>query len=187
MIYDVIVIGGGASGMMAAGRAAELGRRVLLLEKNVHLGEKLKITGGGRCNITNAEDDEQVLLSHYAEGKDFLHSPFSQFGVKDTFSFFESRGLPLVVQARKRAFPQSERAGDVFAVMDEYLRSGKVRVHTNATVERISAQDGHITSVTVDGEEFEANSFILATGGKSHPETGSTGDGFRWLAELGHT
>src|SRR3989338_10517754 len=94
--YDVIVIGGGAAGMMAAGRAAENGKRVLLLEKNKHLGEKLKITGGGRCNITNAEENERLLLSNYGAAEKFLYTCFSQFGVQDTFEFFAKRGLPLV-------------------------------------------------------------------------------------------
>ncbi|MDO8495137.1 MAG: aminoacetone oxidase family FAD-binding enzyme [bacterium] len=184
--FDIIVIGGGAAGMMAAGRAAERGRRVLLLEKNKNLGEKLKITGGGRCNITNAEEDEQVLLSHYGSAKSFLHSPFSQFGVKDTFSFFESRGLPLVVQARKRAFPKTERAIDVFKVLQKYIQQGRVEVRTGMNVERINVLDGNISHVIANGEKFTATSFILATGGKSHPETGSTGDGFSWLTLLGH-
>ena len=89
--YDVMVIGGGASGMMAAGRAAARGRRVLLLEKNRQLGEKLKITGGGRCNLTNAQASERLFLAHYGSAAPFLYSPFAQFGVKDTFSFFETR------------------------------------------------------------------------------------------------
>ncbi|MDP3763391.1 MAG: aminoacetone oxidase family FAD-binding enzyme [bacterium] len=184
--YDVIVIGGGASGMMAAGRAAERGRHVLLLEKNAELGAKLKITGGGRCNIANAEEDELALLAHYGEASSFLHSPFSQFGLKETFLFFESRGLPLVVQARKRAFPKTEKAIDVFRVLDKYLRQGKVDVRTKANVERIEAQAGRIGAVIVNGKKLVASSFILATGGKSRPETGSTGDGFLWLIELLH-
>jgi predicted Rossmann fold flavoprotein len=194
MNYDVIVIGGGASGMMAAGRAAERGKRVLLLEKNPTLGAKLKITGGGRCNIANAEEDEQVLLSHYGDAKPFLHSPFSQFGLKKTFEFFESRSLPLVVQARKRAFPKTERALDVFRVLEKYMKKGSVEVRNHANVQgfestrgRGSSGNGRITAVTVNGREITADSFILATGGKSHPETGSTGDGFAWLAKLGHT
>ncbi len=184
--YDVIVIGGGASGMMAAGRAAEHGRKVLLLEKNAELGAKLKITGGGRCNITNAEEDEQVLLSHYGKAKGFLHSPFSQFGVKDTFTFFESRGLPLVVQVRKRAFPKTEKAIDVFKVLEKYLQSGKVEIMTKSKVEKIQTENGQISYVMVNGKKFVGSSYILATGGKSHPETGSTGDGFSWLETLGH-
>lgn len=184
--YDVIVIGGGASGMMAAGRAAARGKRVLLLEKNRELGSKLKITGGGRCNITNAEEDERVLLAHYGRAKAFLYSPFSQFGVKDTFSFFESLGLPLVVQAHKRAFPKTEKAIDVFRVLKDYLGKGNVDVYMGANVEQVMARDGRISSVVINGKELVASSFILATGGKSHPETGSTGDGFSWLTKLGH-
>ena len=184
--YDVIVIGGGASGMMAAGCAAERGRNVLLLEKNKFLGEKLKITGGGRCNITNAED-KQKLLSNYGSAKVFLHSPFSQFGIKDTFSFFESRGLPLVVQAHNRVFPKTEKALDVFFVLNKYLIESRVKVLTNSGVDRFVFKDGEIKSVFVKGKEFSADSFILSVGGKSHPETGSTGDGFSWLSDMGHT
>ncbi|MEK7094228.1 MAG: NAD(P)/FAD-dependent oxidoreductase [Patescibacteria group bacterium] len=187
MHYDVIVIGGGASGMMAAGRAAERGKRVLLLEKNPELGAKLKITGGGRCNITNAEEDERLLLEHYGDAKPFLHSPFSQFGVVNTFSFFESRHLPIIVQARKRAFPKSERAVDVVKTLKDYLKKGNVTVRTKANVEKIKATDNQIASIMVNGENLTASSYILATGGKSHPETGSTGDGFSWLKKIGHT
>lgn len=187
MDYDVVIIGGGASGMMAAGRAAELGKRVLLLEKNAELGAKLKITGGGRCNITNAEEDEQVFLARYGDAMQFLHSPFSQFGVKNTFSFFESRGLPLVVQGHKRVFPKTERAIDVFRILEEYLRLGRVEVRTKANVMGINVLNDRISAVVVDGEHLAASSFILATGGKSHPETGSTGDGFTWLTRIGHT
>ena len=105
--FDVVVIGGGASGMMAAGRAAECGARVLLLEKNKRLGEKLRITGDGRCNITNAEYDTHKFLDIFGSSRHFLFSSFSQFGVKDTFTFFESHGLPLVIQARLRVFPKT--------------------------------------------------------------------------------
>lgn len=187
MVYDVIVVGGGASGMMAAGRAAERGKRVLLLDRNHELGAKLKITGGGRCNITNAEEDKEILLGHYGQAKPFLQSPFAQFGVRDTFAFFESRGLPLTVQARKRAFPKTERAEDVFRVLEKYLKTGKVEVRTRTGVERIKTLGGHVRTVVANGRDLAADSFILATGGKSHPETGSTGDGFSWLADLGHT
>ncbi len=186
MEYDVVVIGGGASGMMAAGRAASRGKRVLLLEKNAELGAKLKITGGGRCNITNAQDDEQIFLAQYGEAMPFLHSPFSQFGVKDTFSFFQSRGLPLVVEARGRAFPETQRAADVFQVLLKYLNDGGVEVRANANVERINVLGGRISSILVNDKQITATSFILATGGTSHPETGSTGDGFSWLSILGH-
>ncbi|HVU75524.1 MAG TPA: aminoacetone oxidase family FAD-binding enzyme [Candidatus Paceibacterota bacterium] len=184
--YDVIVIGGGAAGMMAAGRAAERGRRALLLEKNPKLGKKLSITGGGRCNITNAEKDTHVLLKNYGDSEPILHSPFSKFGVAETFAFFESRGLPLIVEARKRAFPQSQKAEDVVRVMREYLQEGGVVIRTQSAVRDISVADGRIVSILAD-QEYSADTYIFATGGLSHPETGSTGDGFAWLKRLGHT
>jgi len=187
MDYDVVVIGGGASGMMAAGRAGERGKRVLLLEKNDRLGAKLKITGGGRCNITNAENDKQLFLAHYGKAKPFLFSAFSQFGVNDTFSFFESRGLPLITQAHNRVFPKTERATDVSRVLENYLKSSEVEIRTKVNVERLETSEGKINAVVVDRKRILASSFILATGGKSHPETGSTGDGFSWLKNMGHT
>lgn len=186
-IYDVIVIGGGAAGMMAAGRAGQNGRKVLLLEKNKNLGEKLKITGGGRCNITNAESNQQLLLANYGQAKKFLHSCFSQFGVADTFEFFTSRGLPLIVQAGKRAFPKTEKAIDVFRVLEKYLKQGGVEVISNIKVDKIIVKDSKIEKIIAGKKEFTAKKYILATGGQSHPETGSTGDGFTWLKNLGHT
>lgn len=184
--YDVIVIGGGASGMMAAGRAAERGRRVLLLEKNASLGQKLAISGGGRCNITHVEDDIHELLRHYGDAGRFLYSPFSQFGVTETFSFFEKLGLPLVEQVHKRVFPASERATDVIQVLKRYMDSGNVTIISGAPVSRILSNNQRITGVTTGGITYTADSYVIATGGLSHPETGSTGDGFNWLRELGH-
>jgi predicted Rossmann fold flavoprotein len=185
--YDVIVIGGGASGMMAAGRAAELGKRVLLIEKNKKLGAKLAISGGGRCNITNAERDEKKLLANYGKAEQFLYSPFALFGVDSTFEFFESRGLSLKVEANNRAFPISENAADVIEVLRQYMAKGNVEVHLNKTVTNFVGKAGTIQQVVVGKEVFSAETYVLATGGVSHPETGSTGDGFTWLEELGHT
>lgn len=184
--YDVIVVGGGASGMMAVGTSAVQGKKVLLLEKNKKLGEKLKITGGGRCNITNAEYNTRALLKNYGEAEPFLHSLFSQFGVQDTFSFFESHGLPLVVQARNRAFPNTEKAVDVQKVMEKYCSHPNVTIKTDAPVEKILKKGSRIIGVVVKGVTYTASSYIVATGGMSHPETGSTGDGFTWLRDLGH-
>lgn len=185
--YDLIVVGGGASGLMAAGRAAERGLRVLLLEKNRRLGEKLRISGGGRCNITNAEYDEHLLLPAYGQSEQYLYSLFSQFGVKDTFSFFEKMGLPLVVQARKRAFPNTEKAEDVVKVLEKYIRDNGVIVKTGITITEIRGGKNGIESVSTGKETFEAKEYIFATGSISHPETGSTGDGLKWLKKLGHT
>lgn len=186
--YDVIVIGGGASGMMAAGRAAERGRRVLLLEKNKQLGKKLSVTGGGRCNILNAETDTRKLLANYGEAAKFLHSPFSQHAMQDSWDFFIDRDLPLVVEARKRAFPKSMQAPDVTKVMRQYLVENRVEIKVGETVTGLETDGALITAVTTrGGQRYTATTFILATGGASHQETGSTGEGVEWLQELGYT
>ena len=185
--FDVIVIGGGASGLMAAGRAAENGAKVLLLEKNKKMGEKLKITGGGRCNITNAEYDTHELLRHYGPAGKFLFSAFAKFGVKETFSFFEGRGLPLVIEARKRAFPSTHKAMDVYNVLEKYVKGGNTTIKLNSPVTKVNFERGHIISISCSGQEYFASNFIFATGGATHRETGSTGDGFGWLKKIGHT
>lgn len=184
--FDVIVIGGGASGMMAAGRAAERGKRVMLIEKNRVLGKKLAITGGGRCNVTNAEYDTRTLLTHYKDAAKFLHSPFSQFGVKDTFVFFEALGLPLKIEAGKRAFPETERAEDVVAVMKRYLTRSHVTIKSNLRADGFVKKGARITGVVTKEGTYEADAFILATGGASHEETGASDEGIKWLAKLGH-
>lgn len=185
--FDVIVVGGGAAGLIAAGRAAERGLSVLLLEKNKELGKKLSISGGGRCNVTNAESDEHTLLRAYGAAEPFLYSLFSQFGVKDTFSFFESRGLPLVVQARNRAFPKTEKAQDVVRVLETYIKKEKATIIVGTPVLTVVTDGKRITGVTTAGQTYRAKDYIFATGSVSHPETGSTGDGFPWLRALGHT
>lgn len=185
-IWDLIIIGGGASGMMAGSIAGSRGRSVLLIDKNKSLGEKLKITGGGRCNITNAEPDIHKMLKVYGKGAPFLYSPFAIFGVKDTFNYFESRGLPLVIQARNRVFPVTEKAIDVYEVLQKELVKNHVTIKNNLTVKRIIVKNKKVESIETDNGIYFAKSFILATGGLSHPETGSTGDGFKWLKDIGH-
>ena len=187
-IYDVVVIGGGASGMFAALRSAEQGKRVILIEKNKELGKKLSITGGGRCNITNAEFDTRALLAHYGEASKFLFSPFSQFGVQDTFDFFTKRGMPLVVEGGKRAFPETQSAPSVTLLLKTLLSKNGVTLKTGYKVQGfIQDEDGKIIGVQTNKEVFTAKSYILATGGSSHQHTGSTGEGINWLREIGHT
>ncbi len=173
--------------MMAAGRASERGLSVLLLEKNKGLGDKLNITGGGRCNITNAEMDTNIFLKSYGDAKDFLFSPFSQFGIKDTFSFFESRGVPLVIEARKRVFPLSQKASDVTKTMEQYILSGRVTVKKDVNIKNLTTDGNVILSADTSSNKFKARYFVIATGGLSRPETGSTGDGFLWLKKLKHS
>ena len=186
--WDVVVIGGGASGMMAAGRAGEMGARVLLLEKNEGLGKKLLITGGGRCNVTNAELDTRKFLAKFTESGKYLHSPFSQWSVQESLDFFHLRHMQTKEEAEKRVFPLSNTAQSVWDTLVAYLKETSVTVRSEAHVTKIHNEGDKITSVELRGGEMIYSAvFILATGGKSHPETGSTGDGYTWLRKLGHT
>lgn len=173
--------------MMAAGRAAERGRRVLLIEKNKELGKKLSITGGGRCNIFNAEEDIHKLLENYGEASRFLYSPFSQHGMQDSHDFFEKRGLNIVVEARKRAFPKSQRASDVTDTMKKYVTSNNVELKTNTKVKGFRIEDGKIIGVETSNGLYVADTYVLSTGGSSYKDTGSTGEGVDWLKDLGYT
>ena len=187
MDFDVVVIGGGPAGMMAAARAGELGARVLLLEKNPTLGKKLLITGGGRCNILHAEFDPKRLVAKYGKKGQALHSVFAKFGAQETWNFFESKGLKLKVEVEQRAFPVSDNAGDVLAVLLRALKQSNVTVKTDCTVKRIETDGSLITKVVHSLGEDQGLNYIIATGGKSRPETGSTGEGFGWLRSIGHT
>jgi predicted Rossmann fold flavoprotein len=185
--YDVIVIGGGAAGMIAAGRAAEMGAKVALLEKNSKLGKKLLITGGGRCNITNAELDVKKMVAKYGPKGKALFGSFSRFGVEDTLKFFNEKGLPTKIEAEKRAFPVSNKAEDVWKVLLSYLKENNVEIIYDSPVVEITQEDGKILNVRTKSATYSAKNFIVATGGKSRPETGSTGEGFEWMKAIGHS
>lgn len=190
-IWDVVVIGGGPAGMMAAGRAAENGAKVILLEKNPTLGVKLLITGGGRCNVTNAQYDVRTFLKKYNskehQSDKFLFSAFSQFDVKNAIDFFNQKGMPTKVEAENRVFPLSNTSQSVWDVLVEYIKKNMVEIVTNSNVVGFEKDNNKIMSVKLkNGKKIHAKRFILATGGTSRPETGSTGDGFKWLREIGH-
>ena len=184
--YDVVVLGGGASGMMAAVFAARSGAKVVLIEKNSRLGAKVRISGGGRCNILNAEFDSRVLLANYGKSAKFLHSAFAQFGAQDSVDFFTNLGLPIKVEARNRAFPVSDDANDVVRVLEGEMVKFGVEIVRSARIKSINKVGDKIESIVCTTGEYMGDSYVLATGGMSRPETGSTGDGFDWLADLGH-
>ncbi len=192
-IWDVVVIGGGPAGLMSASIAAKYGAKVLLLEKNDVMGKKLLLTGGGRCNLTNADPDVRNFVSKFGKKGDFLFSPLSIFGTDDTIRFFEKLGIKTKVEPGFRVFPESDNALDVLGVLTKLAKENGVEFKLGALVAHIKKSSprggasGKISSVILEnGEEIKAKNFILATGGKSHPETGSTGDGFKWLKEIGH-
>ncbi len=188
--YDVCVVGGGPAGMMAAGRAAELGASVILVEKNEGLGKKLLITGGGRCNVTNDTPDDRAFLAKLKGKGKFLFSAFAQHAVPESLEFFHRAGMETKVENEGRVFPASNTARSVYDVLVAYMKKGKVEVATGVSAKGFHVRDGKVVGLNVAGvgaQTIVADSYILATGGTSAPETGSTGEGFRWLAAAGHT
>ena len=188
MKYDLIVIGGGPAGMMAAGRAAEKGARVLLLEKRTQLGVKLSITGKGRCNITNAEFDDRSLIKKYGKNGKFLFSSFHAFGPREVINFFEERNIKTKIERGNRVFPVSDKSRTVIEALIAYLKQHNVTIKTNAAVKSIISQGTTIDMVVLqNGEKFKADAYALCTGGQAYPQTGSTGDAYAWLKKIGHT
>jgi predicted Rossmann fold flavoprotein len=185
-IYDVIVIGGGPAGLMAAGRAAELGAQVLLLEKNKQVGIKLLMTGGSRCNVTN-NSPLRSLIADYGLSGPFLFSALSIFGSNDLINFFEKFGLVFKTEDRGRVFPQDNKASSILQALLEYNKKNKVEILTEANVEKILKQANQIDKIILkDGREFKARKYIIAAGGKSYPSSGSSGEVYDWLKFLGH-
>jgi len=187
----VIIVGGGAAGMMAAIFAARNGHQVTLLEKNDKLGKKLFITGKGRCNFTNACDGEDLIKSIVTNGK-FLYSAFCKFSNYDVMGFFDTLGLKYKVERGNRVFPTSDRASEVIAVLTKELERLAVKVLLNAEVMNITAKNDIFQSVVYRNTagkivKLYADKVILATGGNSYQSTGSNGDGYRFAKALGHT
>jgi predicted Rossmann fold flavoprotein len=186
--YNLAVIGGGAAGMFAAGHAAELGSKVILLEKKDRLGIKLMITGKGRCNITNAEEDIKSLIKNYGENGKFLHSAFHNFSNKDTVNFFESHNLPIKVERGNRIFPVSDKSHDIISCLKDFLKDNNVKIKLNSSAKKIITKNNQIEKIILETEEeIFADNFIFCTGGKSYPLTGSDGSAYKLLKQIGHT
>lgn len=186
-LWDVVVVGGGPAGMMAAGVAAARGKKVLLLEKNKTLGKKLLITGGGRCNVTNNKSDIREMLATYKKSDKFLFSAFSQFGVTEALHFFYSRGMPTKEENEGRVFPLSNTAQSVWDVLVREMQKNGVVVRTGVVVKYMTQKKDGFSIVLQNGAEIHASTCVMAVGGTSRPETGSSGDGYMWARAFGHT
>lgn len=184
--YDVIVIGGGAAGMFAAGFAALKGAKVLLLEKNRRCGAKILITGKGRCNLTNSEADPRKFIAPFGKNGKALLTALYAFGVTDVMRFFEERGVPLKVERGGRVFPAQGDAGDVNRVLEKFVAEAGVELLTGCEVKDLAMEGDRLGAVQTSRGRFAADRFIVATGGLSYPETGCTGDGYDWAASCGH-
>ena len=185
MKYDVIVVGGGPAGMFAAITAAQQGSKVLLLEVNGRLGKKLLITGKGRCNVTNDCTADEVLRNVPRNGR-FLYSAMDAFPPQSIIRFFEDNGCPLKTERGNRVFPQSDKSVSILECLQKQLKKTGVAVQT-AKVLKIRVDNGAVCGVSTSSGDMDSDAVIIATGGVSYPATGSTGDGYRMAAELGHT
>ncbi|QQZ10562.1 NAD(P)/FAD-dependent oxidoreductase [Heyndrickxia vini] len=187
MTYDVIIIGGGPSGLMASIAAGEKKSKVLLIDKGNKLGRKLAISGGGRCNVTNRLPIDEIVKHIPGNGR-FLYSAFSIFNNEDIIRFFENLGIELKEEDHGRMFPVSNKAQSVVDALLSRLTELDVEVRTNTTVKDLHFSNGAIESVElIDGNRIATHSVVIAVGGKSVPHTGSTGDGFPWAKKAGHT
>nr|WP_069329746.1 NAD(P)/FAD-dependent oxidoreductase [Paenibacillus nuruki] len=187
MIYDIIVIGGGSAGLMASVAASEDGAQVLLVDKGNKLGRKLGISGGGRCNVTNAKEIDDLIKYIPGNGR-FLYSALANFSNRDIMTFFENMGIQLKEEDNGRMFPVSDKAKTVVDALINKVRSQGVQIRTNSTVDEVLYDQGQAVGVRLrSGEVFHSRAVIIAVGGKSVPQTGSEGDGYAWAEQAGHT
>lgn len=178
-----IVVGGGAAGLISAYFSAKNGDKVVLIEKNEKLGKKLYITGKGRCNVTN-DCDEREFLENVVTNPKFLTSAVYKFPPSEFYKFLNEK-VPLKIERGNRVFPLSDKASDITACLEKYCKQAGVEIKLNEKVLKITATNGKITGVTTDKSEYKANRLIVCTGGLSYPSTGSTGDGYKFAADLG--
>ena len=190
-MYDVIVIGAGAAGLMAAATAARSGKKVLLMEKMEKAGRKIRITGKGRCNLTNARPPEEFSEA-IRTNADFFEVAFAELNNKATIRFFERIGVKLEIERGQRVFPKSGKAWDIANALVDYCLDNEVEIAYNTRVKEILAMDGKVYGVMFENKrgftrKEEAENIIIATGGVSYPGTGSTGDGYIFADKMGHT
>lgn len=187
MEYDVLIIGGGPSGLMAAIAAAEQGAATLLIDKGTKLGRKLAISGGGRCNVTNRLPIDEIIKHIPGNGK-FLYGAFSEFDNEDIIAFFQKLGVELKEEDHGRMFPKNNKAQSVVDAMINQLKQLGAHIKTNCPIDEVLYESGKVIGIrTKEGEIFTAKSVVIAVGGKSVPHTGSTGDGYAWAEKAGHT
>ncbi len=182
----ICVIGGGASGMMCATMIARKGHDVTLFEKNEKLGKKIYITGKGRCNVTNATTGNE-FLQNVVSGKKFVMGAITRFNSNDTMNFFEEVGVPLKIERGNRVFPVSDKSNDIIKGLERAMNWAGVKVFLNSNVESVVIEDSLVKSVVVNGEKYDFDRVIVATGGISYASTGSDGAGYEFAKSVGHT
>lgn len=185
MDADVIIIGGGAAGALAGVYCGMFGKNTIIFEPNGKIGKKLAITGKGRCNVTNNCSNDE-LMKNIPVNSRFLYSAFSQYSTEDVMNFFENAGVPLKTERGNRVFPQSDKASDIVSALERELKNNNVKI-IKESVTRILIDDGVCVGVEAGGKEYSSYSVLIATGGKSYPGTGSTGDGYKLAEQAGHT
>lgn len=185
MHYNTIIIGAGASGLFASIIAARMGKTVLLLEHSNRVGKKLLITGKGRCNITNNSDNNEILKNIPVNSR-FMYSSLNNFSAYDTMNFFEELGVKLKTERGNRVFPESDSAAEIVNALENEVK--RLKVHVNfADVKELIIEENTVKGVKTDKGDFSSDTVIVATGGKSYPGTGSTGDGYKFAKQAGHT
>ena len=185
--FDTLIIGGGPAGLMAAVRASSLGQKVAIAEKNHSLGEKLLLAGKGRCNFSNAERDIDIFISKYGDNGKFLYSAFSKFGPIETVRFFKKIGVDSIEERGKRIFPTEGGGQRVLDALLMQCKKNKVKLMRSTPVKAVKIKNSRVDYVITQDDEFSADKYIIATGGKSYPRTGSTGDGYKFAQTAGHT